>query len=65
MQDIQKRNKRQNDWIRDNSDRINFMMPKGMKARIKAYADRLGVTSSEFIRQAIEDKMYEEDEKKD
>lgn len=54
MVDTEKRNKRQNDWIKENTDRINFTMPKGTKDRIKAAADQQGIKPSEFIRSAIE-----------
>ncbi len=55
--DIEKKNKRQNKWIKENADRINFMMPKGMKERIQEAAERNGQTASEWIRQAIEEKL--------
>lgn len=55
--DIEKRNKRQYQWQKENTDRINFTMPKGTKEEIKATADRLGITPAEFIRQAINEKM--------
>ena len=58
--DIEKRNKRQNAWIKENADRINFMMPKGTKDRIKAAAEKLGQKPSEFIREAIEEKLKKE-----
>jgi hypothetical protein len=57
-EDIQKRNTRQNAWQKDNKDRINFLMDKGTKDRIKLGADKLGQTSSEFIREAIEEKLF-------
>jgi len=55
--DIEKRNTRQNTWQKENKDRINFLMDKGTKDRIKAAADQAGQTSSEFIREAIEEKL--------
>lgn len=55
--DIEKRNKRQYQWQKENTDRINFTMPKGTKEEIKVAADRLGITPAEFIRQAINEKM--------
>lgn len=59
MVDTEKRNKRQNDWIRENTDRINFTMPKGTKERIKAAADLEGIKASEFIRRSIEKALQE------
>lgn len=55
--DIEKRNTRQNTWLKENKERINFLMDKGTKDRIKAAADQAGQTSSEFIREAIEEKL--------
>lgn len=47
-----------NQYIKNNKDRINFLMDKGTKDRIKLAADKTGQTSSEFIREAIEEKLY-------
>ena len=52
-EDIEKRNKRQNKWIKDNTDRINFMMPKGTKERLQAAAYKHKTSVSDYIRQAI------------
>lgn len=49
-----------NAYIRDNKDRINFLMPKGYKARIKTAADAAGISAAEWIRQAIDSKFREE-----
>lgn len=57
MVDTIKRNKRQNIWQKENADRINFIMPKGMKEQIKNAADACGLSSSEYIREAIIDKL--------
>lgn len=54
---IEKRNTRQNTWQKENKDRINFLMEKGTKERIKAAADQAGQSPSEFIREAIEEKL--------
>lgn len=53
--DVQKRNKRQYAWQKDKTDRINFIMPKGMKQQIKeaALKEKEGKKPSEFIRDAI------------
>jgi predicted DNA binding CopG/RHH family protein len=55
--DIEKRNARQNAWQKDNKERINFLMDKGTKARIKQAADQEGIKPSEFIRNAIEKQL--------
>lgn len=46
-----------NKYIKDNKDRINFLMVKGTKMLIKSAADELGITPSEFIRIAINEKL--------
>ena len=56
--DIEKRNKRQYEWQKEQKERINILFDKGTKDRIKLGADKLGQTSSEFIREAIEEKLY-------
>ena len=56
--DIEKRNKRQYEWQKETKERINILFDKGTKDRIKIGADKLGQTSSEFIREAIEEKLY-------
>jgi len=55
--DTEKRNKRQYQWQKENTDRINFTMPKGTKELIKAAARAQHITPSEFIRQAIDEKL--------
>ena len=55
--DIQKRNKRQNEWQKENTDRINFTMPKGMKDQIKEAAARAKIRPAELIRDAIAEKI--------
>ena len=55
---IEKRNIRQNTWQKENKDRINFLMDKGTKDRINLAAEKEGIKASEFIRRAIEDRLY-------
>ena len=45
-------------YISTQKERINFVMEKGTKDRIKLAADKTGKTSSEFIREAIEEKLF-------
>lgn len=45
-------------YISQNKERISFVMEKGTKDRIKIAADKTGQNSSEFIREAIEEKLY-------
>lgn len=47
-----------NQFIKNNYDRLNFLMPKGTKEQIQAAADLEGISSSEWVRQAILDKLY-------
>ena len=47
-----------NEYIKNNKDRINFVMERGTKDRIKLGAAKLGMSSSQFVREAIEEKLY-------
>lgn len=58
---IKKRNIRQYNWQKENTDRINFTMPKGTKEEIKAYARSKGISASEWINEAIREKMERQD----
>ena len=51
-----------NKYIKKAYDRINFVMPKGTKEDIAAAAEVEGVSSSEWIRNAIEEKFTREEE---
>lgn len=55
--DIEKRNKRQYNWQKENTDRINFTMPKGTKKQIKEAAEKVGMKPAELIREAIAEKL--------
>ena len=55
---IKKRNERQNTWQKENTDRINFTMPKGRKAEIKRNANIKGISASEWINEAIVEKIH-------
>lgn len=57
MVDTKKRNKRQYKWQQENSERIHFIMPKGMKQQIADAAAMQNISSSEFIRNAIMEKL--------
>ena len=46
-----------NEYIKKNKDRINFVMPKGRKAEIIQHAQSAGMTASEWINEAIKEKM--------
>ena len=51
-----------NRYIKENKDRINFVMPQGRKNDIKAYAQSAGISATEWINQAILEKMQRQDE---
>lgn len=55
--DTQKRNTRQNEWNRQNIERISLVFQKGTKSRIDNACKVLGISKSEFARQAIEEKL--------
>lgn len=57
MIDTKQRNKRQNNWQKENAERISFIMPIGTKEKIREAARLLDVSSSEFIRTAIKEKI--------
>ena len=56
-EDIAKRNKRLQEWKKENREMIQFMFEKGTKARIEKACEVLGVSKSEFARQAINEKI--------
>lgn len=49
-----------NEYIKNNKDRINFVMPKGRKEEIKEAAAVQGISASEWINGAIEAKLVGE-----
>lgn len=51
-----------NEYIKNNKDRINFLMPKGRKEEIQQIAKASGITASEWINAAITEKMNGEPE---
>lgn len=61
--DTIKRNKRQAEWKKENADRIGLLFEKGTKEKLDAASKVLGVTRSEFVRQAIAEKLERMQEK--
>lgn len=55
--DIEKRNKRQYQWIVENKERISMLFPKGTKGKLETVSKKLGISKSEFVRQAIQEKI--------
>jgi len=45
-------------YIKTQKERINFIMEKGTKDRINLAAEKEGIKASEFIRRAIEERLY-------
>ena len=43
-----------------NSDRVEVLFPKGVKALIKAAAEAQGETLNEYVRKAVEERMRRE-----
>ena len=52
--------KYQNEYNKQNYDRIEFITPKGRKAVIKEAAKAAGQSVSEYINQAINERMEKE-----
>lgn len=52
--------KYQNEYNKKNYDRMEIVMPKGKKAIIKEMAKASGQSMSEYINQAIEERMQRE-----
>ncbi len=46
---MKKNTEYKNNFIRDNYDRINFTVPKGVKEKIKARSDELGISVNSYI----------------
>lgn len=46
-----------NKYIAEKFDRLNFVMPKGTKEKIQAAAELAGIKPSEWVRQAIFEKL--------
>lgn len=61
MRDMKHKANYDNEYIKNNFDRLSFVMPKGTKEEIKAYARSMGISSSEWVRQAILEKMGKQD----
>lgn len=54
----QERIKYKNQWITENKERINLVVPKGRKAEIKTHADSTdGGSVNAFINRAIDETM--------
>lgn len=61
MRDMKHKANYDNEYIKNNYDRLSFVMPKGTKEDIKAYSKAAGLSSSEWVRNAIQEKMQRQD----
>lgn len=57
--DIEKRNKRQYQWQKENTERMNLLFNKGTKERITSACASTGTSVSEFVRDAVESSLKE------
>jgi len=57
MIDKEKRNKRQNEWQKEQKDRLNLLLPKGTKAEIEQAAAGQGLSMAAFILEAVREKL--------
>lgn len=58
--DTKKRNSRQQNWVNENKERINLLFEKGTKERLSKAAAASGVSLSEYVRNAINSKLQED-----
>lgn len=59
-ENIKKRNARQNTWQKENKDKFNLLLPKGRKAEIQEVAKNKGMSATEWINEAICEKLEKE-----
>ncbi len=55
----QAQNKATQKYIKENYDNFMLRMPKGKKAKIKAYADSKGESINGFVNRAIDETMQQ------
>ena len=60
--DTTKRNKRQYQWQKENTERLNLLFVKGTKEKIQRAAQNRGISISEYVSLSIE-RQIQEDEK--
>lgn len=53
-EDIEKRNKRHQEWVKNNRDRINLYIPKGTKEKWLSQAENDGKTLCQWIVDKVE-----------
>ena len=55
--DKKKRNARQNNWQLENRDKINLLVPKGVKTELQIRANEEKITVTELINRAIRSEL--------
>ena len=55
--DTKKANKRHTIWVNEKRDRINLLFSKGLKEQIQDAAKSAGLSQSQWVEQAIREKM--------
>lgn len=50
-----------NEYVRNNYDRISLVVPRGQKSQIQAHADLHGESVNSFIQRAIRETMERDD----
>lgn len=58
--DTKKRNTRQQNWINENKERLNLLFEKGTKERLTKAAAASNVSLSEYVRNAVNAKLLED-----
>lgn len=58
--DIEKRNKRQYAWRNENKDRIEALCAKGTKEKVKTAAAAAGISPTQWVQSAIDEKLERE-----
>lgn len=59
--DTVKRNRTIQKWKDENRDRINLLFSKGIKEKVQEAADRSGISKSQWIENAIIEKLKREE----
>jgi len=56
-EDTVKRNKRQAEWKKASKDRVELLLPKGYKQRLKELADTREQSTTEMIKELIDKEL--------
>ena len=59
-EDKVKRNKRHTKWVNENRERINLLFRMGSKDRIKEAANAAGLSLSQWVQNAIDEQIKQE-----